>query len=459
MQKFQKAVLMLLCAVLLSCTFSGCGNDQSNDGYTEVTMWSSDSGGKAIVMGLVDEFNKTIGEQNKIRLVYEVKENNLSQQIEIALKTGKAPDIFTGIALDAGVDNGYLQPLEEMPGGAEYLKRYEGKLTEGWHQYNGKTYCVPYACSVFGLAYNKDMFKAAGIVDENGEAKPPETLAEMRAYAQQLTNPAKRQYGIIFPVKWSGWFAYDLKSCSMSVTGSNGYDPKTGTYDYMALKPMLDTVIGIQSDESYYPGAEGLDNDAARARFADGNIGMKFAVSWDVNVWNTQFPAKCDWGIAPIPVEDVNNKYKQMRIPSFSPYINAATADEKGEAIMTVYKWWTGDELLQKRFAEGQILPWDESIMEGVDLSDSALKGFEDLVAIMKISVDQKMAIKTDTSGYEGIGAEFINYVWTDKTMTVDELLQKYTKIENDGIEKYKETHPDYDPSPSLDPNWDIRRD
>jgi len=89
-------------------------------------------------------------------------------------------------------------------------------------------------------------------------------------------------------------------------SGSEGFDPKTGKFDYSVLKPVLETVMGIKEDGSFYPGAEGLDNDPARARFAEGNIGMKFAWSWDVGVFNDQFAAKCDWGVAPIPVEDKN---------------------------------------------------------------------------------------------------------------------------------------------------------
>ena len=40
----------------------------------------------------------------------------------------------------------------------------------------------------------------------------------------------------------------------------------------MAIKPAIEMICGIKADKSYYPGAEGVDNDPARARFAEGNI-------------------------------------------------------------------------------------------------------------------------------------------------------------------------------------------
>ncbi|MBR6849880.1 MAG: extracellular solute-binding protein, partial [Lachnospiraceae bacterium] len=68
--------------------------------------------------------------------------------------------------------------------------------------YNGKTYTVPITAGPQGLLYNKDLFKAAGLVDENGEPTPPETFDELVEYAKILTDVGKKQYGIILPLKW-----------------------------------------------------------------------------------------------------------------------------------------------------------------------------------------------------------------------------------------------------------------
>ncbi|UKI35906.1 MAG: hypothetical protein L6V93_17925 [Clostridiales bacterium] len=59
----------------------------------------------------------------------------------------------------------------------------------------------------------------------------------------------------------------------------------------------MEAIMQIKSDGSYYPGAEGIDNDPARARFAEGNIGMKIGYSWDVGVLNDQFPCKNATGV------------------------------------------------------------------------------------------------------------------------------------------------------------------
>ena len=53
-------------------------------------------------------------------------------------------------------------------------------------KHNGKTYALPgNGMMVQGLIYNKDMFKAAGLVDENGEAKPPVTLKRIQRICKE----------------------------------------------------------------------------------------------------------------------------------------------------------------------------------------------------------------------------------------------------------------------------------
>lgn len=97
------------------------------------------------------------------------------------------------------------------------------------------------------------MFKEAGIVDENGEAKPPHTYDELREDAKKLTNAQKGKYGIVLPFKWSAFFDNDVRALMQSDVGNIGYDPVKGTYDYSAMKPIMEMYTGIRDDGSYFP--------------------------------------------------------------------------------------------------------------------------------------------------------------------------------------------------------------
>jgi ABC-type glycerol-3-phosphate transport system substrate-binding protein len=66
----------------------------------------------------------------------------------------------------------------------------------------------PYSGYIMGLFYNKKLFKSAGIVDKNGEAKPPETWDEFVTDAVKLTNKKKNisGFGICAATGAAGWY-------------------------------------------------------------------------------------------------------------------------------------------------------------------------------------------------------------------------------------------------------------
>ncbi len=456
--KKMKIASALMAGLILCSSLAGCGEKKTGAGLTEVVVWSADSHMKAFMVKKVDEFNSGIGKEKGIKLVWELKENDLSQQLEVAVENGKGPDIYPPVKMQEDVENGNIVSLDDIPELKELVARNNSVRVEKTNVYNGKMYMFPISSQVYGLAYNKDMFKAAGIVDEDGEAKPPVTLAEMREDAKILTNDANQQYGIILPLKWSGQYYMEIENTSMGITGSIGYDAKTGKYDYSAIKPMIETIMGMKEDGSVYPGANGIDNDPARARFAEGNIGMKLAVSWDVSVWNDQFPAQCDWGIAPIPTISENEKYYQLNNYGWGSVISSKGIEEKGaDKVAAVYNWLYSDDMQREYYKSGSYLPWRADIIEGTELDSTVKKGWRDFGEIVKISKAAPSDMPLEASSFEGRGNLFLNKVWTGE-MSVDDWVDTVNKAHNDGIEEYKKLHPDEDYSDRIIPDYDISR-
>ncbi|MDI6783271.1 MAG: extracellular solute-binding protein, partial [bacterium] len=66
----------------------------------------------------------------------------------------------------------------------------------------------PYSGYIMGLFYNKKLFKAAGIVAQNGEPKPPETWDELVKTAVKLTDRKKNisGFGICAATGAAGWY-------------------------------------------------------------------------------------------------------------------------------------------------------------------------------------------------------------------------------------------------------------
>lgn len=450
-----KRFMAAACAATLALSAAACDRGGTKaGGKTEIKIWSNTAGRKAVMAELAEKYNKTTGKEKGIEIVYEVLTGNAGQQLDVALQAGTVPEIIPAVNLETNTKKGYFQAIDEIEGGNELLQKYFDSgisVTE----YDGHYYSLPDETLTAGMAINVDMFKAAGLVDENGDPTPPKTYAELREYAKKLTNPSKREYGIIFPGKSSAWYEYMIQWPMMSVAGHNGFDPKTNQYDYSGLKPIFQSMLDLKEDGSVYPGTEAIDADPARARFAEGNVGMMYVMSWDVGVLRDQFPAKCDWEVYPLPVVDENDCYKQrMDVWSISG-IAKFKEDSPKEKIFEVYKWMNSDEVNTALYQEGIKLPWNLDIVKDVDTSTLSKQwvSFADMMSISRMSPS---AIKTDTTGATKLFDAFVSEVWNGGAQNIDKVLNTYTKAANDGMKIYKDQNPDYDETKVIEKNKDF---
>ena len=460
MKSFFDRVVAITSAVLIVATMlSGCGKEKSTSAneITEVHVWSGERHSKSAFVKLVEEYNNTIGAKKGLKIVYEVKEGDVAKNIELALQSNQAPEIFQGGSLAKMAESGYIAAIDDLPGGSEIVEKYSPYIRDFYNRYNGKTYNLPFGSTINGIVYNKDMFKKAGIVDENGEAKPPKTWKEVREYAKILTNDENNEYGFIYELKDGNFFGGNIESPSVASKGHLAYDPVKGEYDYGTYREIMETVLGIKEDKSYMPGAESLDNDRARARFSEGNVGMKIAYSFDVGVYNDQFPAKCDWGVAPMPVIDENDTYKQYYDIGSGFFVNTNVLENENlDKIMEAYRWLNSDELFVELYKQCLYIPYNVDIVKDVKL-ENAKKGWEEFKDIMEISVLAPVNRKKDITGVPKPQDDFLNLVWPGE-MSVDEFIEKHNKISNDGIKTYQEMYPEYDGESYIISDWNTRR-
>lgn len=457
--KTRKILSIIAVVAMLVVCFAGCGNNEEvASDVTTISMWTNNSHSRTVMEELVKEFNEGQGKELGIYFDYQVKEgDSFAKSLQLALQTGQAPDLLNGGSLAERVENGNIVPLEDMPGGKELIEKFEGKFMMGTHTYKGKVYSLPAVVTTRGLVYNKDMFKAAGLVDENGEPTPPKTFKELREYAKILTDESKNQFGIIFPLKWSGWVGSDITDLMLGNAGHYGFDPTTGTYDYSAIIPVIETYQGIIADGSAYPGMQGIDNDTARAYFSNGLVGMKFAYSFDVAVFNEQFPAQCDWGVAPLPVVDPEaQQYKQFLSYAGTAQINKQAIEGKDpEKVMAVYKWLYSDEVRIRLYEAGVQIPEEWDLVKDVDTS-KLLKGWAEFAQMTQISNKRNLMPNTDMEGLATFAERITDEVLSGKK-TALQMIEEYNRDITAGTKKYYEIHTDESIDDYLDSSWNIK--
>jgi len=266
---------------------------------TEIVVWSDNAHEKELREKQIAEFNDTVGKEEGIHISYTVYGTNFKDTLKIAAQADEAPDLYRSDPdfMHDFANAGYLVALEDMPGGVEMIDRYRQYLINELHVFNGKTYTLPYNITSMKFVVNKDLFDAAGL-----EIPTDWTWDDVRSCAKTITENGKGDsfgFGLALNSLWTVPFClYGPQGVN---AGNSGYDYDTHQFNYEGFEPMVSAIYGMAKDGSIFPGFEGLDADAMRAQFSEGKIGIVPAASFDTAVFNTQFPAKCEWVVVPEP--------------------------------------------------------------------------------------------------------------------------------------------------------------
>lgn len=384
----KRSICLAFTITLLVAAFTGCGGKKAStdDKVTVIRVWTGFGHTKDMLTQKVSEYNNTIGKEKGIRIEYTAHGGNYRDVFDMAFANDQAPELLkvTGNKTRY-VERGDIIPITDMPGGQEFLDEYGVPANEGYNLFDGKVYSAITNVTTIGLVYNKDLFKAAGIVDENGEALPPKTWDEVRQYAKRITDTSKMVYGISIPLKDASFYeTWQLMSPFLSSYNSVvDVDWENFTYDYSKVRFVYEWLLGIKEDKSFFPGAESLDNDAARAQFAEGRIGMFIGASWDVGVLTSQFTATCDWGVAPIPLLKEGERYQQYQNTADFLCISKAALKTDAKKVMEVYKWFHSDEMWTAMYEQERDIPYKYELIKNSTVDTSPQwKQFAEFVSI-----------------------------------------------------------------------------
>ncbi len=94
MKVFKHLLALALVAVMLLGAVGCTGGETSDDGLTEIRMWTNKSHSKKIMTELVNEWNETVGKEKGIKFVYEVREGDIGKDVDVAIAAGNAPELF-----------------------------------------------------------------------------------------------------------------------------------------------------------------------------------------------------------------------------------------------------------------------------------------------------------------------------------------------------------------------------
>jgi ABC-type glycerol-3-phosphate transport system substrate-binding protein len=141
---------------------------------------------------------------------------------------------------------------------------------------DGTQYMIPMTGEIMYIVVNKNLMKQAGLADENGNIKPPETWDELYEYAKKATvveNGKTVQTGLT--IDWgTNFMLYSYLSSLQGIKG-NFYEADNETIDFTSdeVKEMLNMWRKLVAD-GYTPTDTFADMDAGRSNFKAGKVAM-----------------------------------------------------------------------------------------------------------------------------------------------------------------------------------------
>ncbi len=328
---------------------------------TEISfLGPSSSSERSAMQSALDEFERR-NPHYRVRLALNVTRDMTGDPTRflIGVAGGSPPDViqFDRFAVSEWAARGAFTPLDpyieaDAQAGREMQVQAEDYFDPAWAeaQYDGKLYGVPNNMDSRVLMYNKDLLVKAGLVDENGEAKPPRTWEDLEEYATRLTERDARgnlkvlgfapNYGNTWLYMY-GWMngGNFMSPDRRTVTFS---DPKIVEALHWMVK-MYDKMGGYAAVYSFEQGFQGNALDP----FITGKIAMKIDGAWQFSRL-AAYGQNLNYGFAPppIPQAEIDRGVAPMTWMGGWVYAMPSTAQQK-EGGWDLIRWLSSPEAVE----------------------------------------------------------------------------------------------------------------
>ena len=429
----KKAVsIIILVACVFGSVFATGGQQPAPPTVNKIRVWTDNASEKLLRDQQVARFNATRGKELGIEIEYTVYGTNYTEAIDIALKAGEAPELFRqdGKTFTDYVNAGMAVPIADLPGGQAVVDQYRGELIPNLHTWGGKAYTLPYSVTTYKFFINKDIFDAAGI------SGYPKTWDEVRDYAKTITQKGNgNYYGFIFGLKSAWTITTYFLFPNGTNTGLGVFDNDKLEYNFSSHLPMMNAVMGMVSDGSIFPGSENLDADEMRAQFAAGRVGMIGGASFDVGVYQDQFPAKFNMVVTEVPAYSSSGSPYREIVQATNLLAISTTAKKNPEKTMEVFKFFYSDENMAEMYEQGYYIPYRYQALSLAKKEPTA-RGFAEFA-----NVPQKMLLLPSPDSdiqIEGLVYRevFLRMLARGYSESPQAILQELDKRYNDAVKK-----------------------
>jgi len=265
------AAACLAAGALTACTSN---NPYGSSNVPTVVFWYSatDSAASSQMNSLVGAYNQAQAGRLDVQAVAVDTDADLMAKYQAAATSGTTPALLLADDADAGwlVASGQTVPMQDVADAQSYGTSDIQPAVAAHYTVAGKLQAMPFTASVPVLFYNKDAFTKAGL----NAAKPPTTLAQVRADAQKLKKSGVTR-SLASPV--DGWLveAFNAADSALYCSPDNGRGTASVTQMTFDNATTVQTLAWWQQMvNDGLASASGQDASAAQSAFTSGSAAM-----------------------------------------------------------------------------------------------------------------------------------------------------------------------------------------
>jgi multiple sugar transport system permease protein len=260
--------------------------------------------------------------------------------------------------------------------------------------YNGNLYGIPVRADDRIFYYNKDLMIKEGLVDKNGNVKPPRTWKELEEYAVRLTKKDKngniKQLGFapMYGNSWLYLYAWENGAEFISKDGKTCTLNSPQTVEALEFMVRIyDKLGGIKQVAAFQSTFQAAELDP----FLTDKIAMKIDVVGFLPGIATYKP-NMNFGTAPAPMPEKRLKEGAKPITwmgGFCYSIPAASKNKNG--LEDILEFIDGRVSQMSRFGSNfSAIPWNNEITDtnAAKACEKLLKGRADMIDLDKIHRD-----------------------------------------------------------------------
>jgi multiple sugar transport system substrate-binding protein len=310
----------------------------------EIEWWDFLGGGDGVRMKtLLDQFNTE--HEGAIHITATTLEWGVPfyTKVQTAAAVGEGPDIMTYhlSRLPLGVESGALSPItpEELAAAGLAPGDY---APANWNaaQSGGQTYAIPFDIHSIVLYYNKDMFEAAGLLDENGLPMGLDGADNFIATMQKL-----QEGGAEYGVSIHSAAGDSMWRIFYSLLGQQDGEFLNADGEFLAGDNLDKAIAATEVIQSWVAGGFApptTEYPASIALFTGGQAAMHINGVWEVPTM-TDLAAKGElfnWGAIALPTFfDHPATWADSHAFAIPNNVGAELTPEKRAAVMQVIAW------------------------------------------------------------------------------------------------------------------------